>query len=161
MSGQRRRRTLARGERGSALVEFCWVGLILFIPITWIVITVFEVQQGAFAVNGAARAAARAYALAPDDATGLVRAQAVVDQTLLDQGGDGQVGTVSVSCTPYKFNCHAGTSLITIRIDSGVTLPFLPAVIDEGRRSFDLKARHTVPIGQFVAVPTDIDEGAE
>ena len=82
----------APGESGSALVEFCWVGLILFIPITWIVLTVFEVQQGAFAVNGAARAAARAYALAPDDATGLVRAQAVVDQTLLDQGGDGRRG---------------------------------------------------------------------
>lgn len=158
---RQRRRDRARSERGSALVEFTWVGLILFIPITWIVITVFEVQQGAFAVNGAARAAARAYALAPDDATGLVRAQAVVDQTLLDQGGKGQVGTVTVSCVPYKFNCHAGTSLITIHIDSGVVLPFVPEVINHERRSFDLTARHTVPIGQFVAVPSDVREGDE
>lgn len=140
-------------ERGSALVEFCWVGLILFIPITWIVISVFEVQQGAFAVNGAARAAARAYALAPDDATGAARAQAVVDQTLADQGGKGQTGTVHVSCEPFPHDCHAGTSLITVRIESGVTLPFLPAMLDEGQRSFQLTARHTVPIGQFVAVP--------
>lgn len=142
-----------RGERGSALVEFCWVGLILFIPITWVVLTVFEVQQGAFALNGAARAAARAYALAPDDATGTERAQAVVDQTLLDQGGDGQVGTVNVTCKPFPDNCHSGTSLITVHIESGVALPFLPAMIDEGRRSFELDATHTVPIGQFVAVP--------
>lgn len=139
-------------ERGSALVEFCWVGLILFIPITWIVLTVFEVQQGAFALNGAARAAARAYALAPDDSTGAARAQAVVDQTLRDQGGDGQVGKVSVTCKPFA-NCHSGTSLITITIHSGVALPFLPAMIDEGQRSFKLSATHTVPIGQFVAVP--------
>lgn len=158
MTARRRRR---RGERGSALVEFCWVGLILFIPITWIVITVFEVQQGAFAVNGAARAAARAYALAPDDATGAERAQAVVDQTLADQGGDGQVGKVSVSCVPFKDNCHAGTSLITITIESGVTLPFLPAMMDDSRRSFRLTATHTVPIGQFVAVPTGADEVVE
>lgn len=142
-------------------MEFCWVGLILFIPITWVVITVFEVQQGAFAVNGAARAAARAYALAPDDVTGTARAQAVVDQTLADQGGDGQVGTLSVSCVPYASNCHAGTSMITIRIDSGVTLPFLPAMMDDRQRSFRLTAIHTVPIGQFIAVPADTDEDAE
>ncbi len=142
-----------KGEPGSALVEFCWVGLILFIPITWIVISIFEVQQGAFAVNGAARAAARAYALAPDDATGAARAQAVVDQTLIDQGGKGQTAKVSVTCEPFPHDCHAGTSLITVHIESGVTLPFLPEVLASGRRSFKLTAQHTVPIGQFVAAP--------
>ncbi|WP_310529772.1 hypothetical protein [Nocardioides sp.] len=152
-----RRLGTLRGERGSALVEFCWVGLILFIPITWIVISVFEVQRGAFAVNGAARAAARAFALAPDDATGVVHAQAVVDQTLDDQGGPGQTGTVHVSCEPFPHDCHTGTSLITVRIDSGVTLPFLPAILDDAQRSFRLTARHTVPIGQFVAVPDTVD----
>lgn len=148
-----------RGERGSALVEFCWVGLILFIPITWVVISVFEVQRGAFAVNGAARAAARAYALAPDDATGAARARAVVDQTLADQGGQGQVGTLHVSCEPFPHDCHAGTSLITVRIESGVTLPFLPSILDDGQRSFTLAAKHTVPIGQFVAVPETVEGG--
>ena len=159
---RRLRRSRSRSwERGSALVEFCWVGLILFIPITWIVISVFEVQQGAFAVNGAARAAARAYALAPDDATGAARAQAVVDQTLADQGGKGQIGKVHVSCEPFPHDCHAGTSLITVRIESGVTIPFLPAVLADSQRSFRLTAKHTVPIGQFVAVPNDIAGGEQ
>ena len=40
-----------RDQRGSALVEFCWVGLILFIPIAWIVLAVFEVQRGTFALG--------------------------------------------------------------------------------------------------------------
>jgi Flp pilus assembly protein TadG len=153
MTHLRHRLTEGRDQRGSALVEFCWVGLILFIPITWIVISVFEVQRGAFAVNGAARAAARAYALAPDDETGAARAQAVVDQTLVDQGGKSQTGKVHVSCEPFPHDCHSGTSLITVRIESGVTLPFLPAVLADSQRSFTLTATHTVPIGQFVAVP--------
>ncbi len=156
-----RRLGARRGERGSALVEFCWVGLILFIPIAWVVLSVFEVQRGAFAVNGAARAAARAYALAPDDATGAARAQAVVDQTLADQGGKGQAGKVHVSCEPFPNDCHAGTSLITVRIDSGVTLPFLPEMLADSQRSFTLTATHTVPIGQFVAVPEGPDGGVE
>lgn len=148
-------------ERGSALVEFCWVGLILFIPITWVVISVFEVQRGAFAVNGAARAAARAYALAPDDQTGAARAQAVVDQTLADQGGDGQAGTVTVTCQPFPNDCHAGTSLITVEIRSSVAMPLLPKVLADNRRSFALTATHTVPIGQFVAVPAAAQDDVE
>ena len=144
-----------RDQRGSALVEFCWVGLILFIPIAWIVLAVFEVQRGTFALGGAARAAARAYALAPDDATGAARAQAVVDRTLADQGVKGQMGTTKVTCQPLPANCHVGTSVITVTVHSGVSIPFLPAMLSEEQRSFALSASHTVPIGQFVAIPDD------
>ena len=60
-------------ERGSALVELTWLGVLLLIPMLWIVLSVFQVQQGAFGVSGAARAAGRAYALAPTDALGKAR----------------------------------------------------------------------------------------
>jgi Flp pilus assembly protein TadG len=139
----------ARDDRGSALVEFCWVGLVLFIPLTWIVVSVFEVQRGAFAVNGAARAAARAYALAPDDATGEARAQAVATRTLADQGSDGMVADVRVTCGGLR-SCHTGTAVITVVIRSRVAMPLLPKVLATERRSFALEARHTVPIGQYV-----------
>ena len=56
-------RSSSAGSRSSCIV-----------PLIWIVISVFEVQQGAFATSAAARAAGRAYALAPDDATGEARA---------------------------------------------------------------------------------------
>ncbi len=141
--------TRPRDDRGSALVEFCWVGLVLFIPLTWIVISVFEVQRGAFAVNGAARAAARAYALAPDDATGTARARAVATQTLTDQGSEGMVADVQVTCGGLA-NCHTGTAVITVVIRSRVEMPLLPEVLASERRSFGLEARHTVPIGQYV-----------
>jgi Flp pilus assembly protein TadG len=138
-----------RDERGSALVEFCWVGLVLFIPLTWIVISVFEVQRGAFAVNGAARAAARAFALAPDDATGRAQAQAVAARTLADQGSDGMVADVRVTCGGLT-SCHTGTAVITVVVTSRVEMPLLPEVLSSEHRSFALEAWHTVPIGQYV-----------
>ncbi len=55
-------------------------------PILWIVLSVFEVQRGAFAASAAARSAGRAYALAPTDAEGERRARAVARQALADQG---------------------------------------------------------------------------
>lgn len=138
-----------RGEDGSALVELCWLGILLLVPLLWIVISVVEVQRGAFAVSGAARAAGRAYALAPTDAEGYHRAQAAARQALDDQGVHGVPLTVRISCTPYPHDCHAGTSVITVVVASRVDLPLLPRFLGGGAPSFALDATHTVPIGQF------------
>ncbi len=139
-----------RDDRGSALVEFSWLAIILLVPLIWIVISVFEVQQGAFATSAAARAAGRAYALAPDDRTGELRARAVVRQVLADQGTPGQRARVEITCEAPGGNCHVGTAVITVRVDSGVDLPFFPAILGNGSASFSLDASHTVPIGQYV-----------
>lgn len=139
-----------RDESGSALVEMVWLGILLLVPLVWIILSVFEVQRGAFAVTAAARAAGRAYALAPDDQTGLQRARAVARQTLDDQGAEGMPLDVEVTCTTAKGRCHDGTSVITVRITSGVELPMFPDALKGGQTSFALDASHTVPIGQYV-----------
>lgn len=138
-----------RNERGSALVELIWLGILLLVPLLWIVLSVFEVQKGAFAVSTAARAAGRAYALAPNDAVGQARAEAVVRQALVDQGLEDAPVTIRVTCSPFPADCHRGTSVITVRVSSGVDLPMLPDVLGGGAPSFALDASHTVPIGQY------------
>ena len=77
-----------RTESGSAVVEVVWLGILLLLPMVWIVLSVFEVQRGAFGVTAAARAAGRAYALAPDDATGAQQAKAAAAVAMADQGLD-------------------------------------------------------------------------
>lgn len=146
----------SRDDRGSALVELSWLAIILLVPLIWVVISVFEVQQGAFATSAAARAAGRAYALAPDDRTGEARADAAVRQVLADQGTPGQQAEVTVTCDAPADNCHVGTSVITVHVDSGVELPFFPAILGKGAAVFSLDATHTVPIGQYVeSAPED------
>ena len=56
------RRPDRRSERGTALVELVWLGVLLLIPMVWILLSVFDVQRGAFGVSSAARAAGRATA---------------------------------------------------------------------------------------------------
>lgn len=151
-----------RDEQGSALVEFSWLAIILLVPLVWIIISVFEVQQGAFATSAAARAAGRAYALAPDDRTGEERANAVVRQVLADQGTPGQQARVEITCGSPGGNCHVGTAVITVRVVSGVDLPFFPAVFGEDDApSFSLDASHTVPIGQYVESASEGDGEGE
>jgi Flp pilus assembly protein TadG len=141
-----------RDDRGSALVELSWLGILLVLPMLWIVLSVFEVQRGAFGVSSAARAAARAYALAPDDATGLLRAREAAKVALADQGLDDVTPAVAVTCTPYPGDCHQGTSVITVSVHSHVVLPLMPTALGGNRPSFALDASQTVPIGQFQEV---------
>ena len=136
-------------ERGSAVVELVWLGILLVLPVLWIVMSVFEVQRGAFGVSAAARAAARAYALAPDDGTGLLRARTAARLALDDQGVHGVTPEVRVTCTPYPADCHQGTSVITVSVHSRVALPMMPSALGGNRPSFALDATQTVPIGQF------------
>jgi hypothetical protein len=138
-----------RTEQGSALVELTWLGLLLMVPLLWIVLSVFEVQRGAFAVSGAARAAGRAYALAPSDAVGQARAKAAAHQVLVDHGVGEQPLGLMVSCAPPAGDCHAPGAVITVDLRSRVDLPLLPDVLGGGAPSFALNASHTVPIGQF------------
>lgn len=149
------RRPAVRGrrgdERGSALVEVVWLGILLLLPMLWIVLSVFEVQRGAFSVEAAARSAARAYALAGEDALGRSRAEAAARQALTDQGLEDAPLDVRVSCTTPPA-CHSGTSVITVVVGIQVDLPVLPDVLGTGRPRFALDATHTVPIGRFQEV---------
>ncbi len=140
-----------RAERGSALVEVVWLAVLLLVPVLWIVLSVFEVQRGAFGVTSAARSAARAYALAESDAAGADRARAAVRQALDDQGGRERPFRIDVSCG--AADCHTPGSVITVRVWSSVRLPLLPAVLGGDAPSFRLDSTHTVPIGQFRDVP--------
>ena len=136
-------------ERGSAMVELVWLGVLLLVPILWIVMSVMEVQRGAFGVSAAARSAGRAFALAPTDAEGRQRAEAAARQALADQGLEDAPLTITVTCAPYPSNCHSGTSVITVEIASRIDLPLMPDVLGGDRPSFALDASHTVPIGQY------------
>jgi Flp pilus assembly protein TadG len=147
--------TARRGERGSAVVEVAWLGILLVLPVLWIVMSVFQVQRGAFAVSAAARSAARAYALAPDDASGLIRARTAARVALDDQGVHDVTPGVRITCTPYPGDCHQGTSVITVSVHSRVVLPLMPSALGGNRPSFALEATQTVPIGQFQEVSGD------
>ncbi len=138
-----------RDERGSAAVELVWLVILLLVPVLYLVLSVFEVQRGAFAVSSAARSAGRAYALAPTDAAGVRAARSAAQLALSDQGIENAPLTVTVTCKPYPRSCHSGTSVITVQIRSRVDLPLMPAVLGGGAPSFALDASHTVPIGQY------------
>jgi len=139
----------SRDERGSALVEFVWLGMLLLVPLVYILIAVFDVQRGAFGVAAASRAAGRAYALADTDVDGERRARAAASVALADQGLDDQPFDLTITCQPAPPPCHTRGQTIVVHIGSRVTLPLAPSALGGDAPTFAVSAEHRVPIGRY------------
>jgi hypothetical protein len=126
------------GERGSALVEFVFIALVVFVPLVYIVAGFSAVQRGVFASTAAAREAGRALGTAPDLATGEQRALRAVQLAVEDQSV--QATDVRLEYAPAGSDCDAaGTYQPTLTpgekfsvcVTVTVRIPLLPEFIDE------------------------------
>lgn len=68
--------TDTRDEQGSAVIEFITLGMLLLLPVAYLVLILGRVQAATFAANGAAREATRSYVTAANSGEGQVRAAA-------------------------------------------------------------------------------------
>jgi Flp pilus assembly protein TadG len=97
-----------REERGSALVEFVFIALVVFVPLVYLVAGFSAVQRGVFASTAAAREAGRALGTAPDLATGQARAERAVQLAVEDQRVDAT--DVRLAYAPAGAGCRAAGS---------------------------------------------------
>jgi hypothetical protein len=124
-------------EGGSALVEFVFVALVVFVPLVYLVAGFSAVQRGVFASTAAAREAGRAIGTAPDLTTGLARAEAAARIAVEDQSVDAQ--DVRVAYAPAGSGCDAAGSYtpsltpgeeFSVCVTVTVRVPLLPEFVD-------------------------------
>jgi len=129
-------RARLRGERaglaedsGSASLEFITAGLILLVPLVYLVLTVAGVQAGALAAEGAARQASRVYVTATTVDDARARAEQAIDFTLSDYGIDISQSRVTIACAPTPTDCLSRHGYVTVGIEVAVPLPLAPAAV--------------------------------
>ncbi|SDC56189.1 hypothetical protein SAMN05660690_1913 [Geodermatophilus telluris] len=131
------RARLGSGERGSALVEFVFVALVVFVPLVYVVAGFSAVQRGVFASTAAAREAGRALATAPDPASGLARAQRAAQLAVEDQSVDAT--DVVLGYAPPGAGCDAAGAYapqltpgeeFSVCATVTVRIPLLPEFVD-------------------------------
>lgn len=145
MRRSRRWSERAACERGSASLEFLTVGMILLVPLVYLVLAVASIQAAALGVEGAARQAARVAVLRADDAepapAGVERTVRVV---LADYGVDANAASVDVDCSA---GCDVPGTRITVRVRAAVALPLVPQALASssiGTVRLESTATHTV-----------------
>ena len=143
--------TMLRGrlgalDRGSAVIEFVVVGILLTLPVFYLVIALARLQAGAYAVTQAARESTRAYVTASSDGAGAGRATQAARWAFADQGFDR--GTVSMRCSARP--CLTRGATVGASADLGVDLPFIPDFLRSAVPStVHLHARHVEPVDRF------------
>jgi Flp pilus assembly protein TadG len=116
-----------RRDEGSASLEFITAGMLLLIPLVYLVVAVGAVQGATLATEGAARQAARVYVESPTTDIGAQRAQQAIDFALADYGLDSRQATVTITCSS---SCLEPESLVTIGVGVSVAMPLVPAVLN-------------------------------
>jgi len=121
--------TAPRDDAGSAVVEFLTLGVLLLLPLVYLVLTLGRLQAAAFAADSAAGAAARAFATAPDEDGARARALAAVRLGLRDQGfDDDPAAAARLTCSTTPCLTPGGRVEVEVSID--VVLPGVPSAVD-------------------------------
>jgi hypothetical protein len=134
-------------ERGSAVVEFTFLSLLLMVPLVYFIITVGQIQGGSFAVVGAADQAAKVYVAQPDAASGRAAAEQAVLLALADYGHPADNASIDTSCEPA--DCMAAGSAVTVTVHLTVPLPFVPFSDALHLNASQLSASATQMVGRF------------
>lgn len=130
------RRRLAE-ETGSALVEFVFIALVVFVPLVYIVAGFSAVQRGVFASTAAAREAGRAMATAPDPVAGHERALRAAQLAVEDQSIEAT--DLRLAYAPAGADCAAAGAYeptltpgeeFSVCVTVTVRIPLLPEFVD-------------------------------
>ena len=121
---------LGTEERGSASLEFIVTGLILLVPLVYLVLAVSAVQGASLAVEGAARQASRVFVQAGSTGEASAAAARAVEVTLAVYGLDASDATVSIACRPDPSACLTHRGFVTVSVQVTVPLPLVPPALD-------------------------------
>ncbi len=138
---------LRRDERGSAIVEFHFLGILLLVPLVYVMLGVLDIQRASYGVTQAAREAGRIYVATGDEPAARLAAQvALADQGLVTGAADIRI---RCSATP----CYQPGAEITVTVGSTVRLPFVPDVLAGAvHAEIPVEATHSSVVDRFRAL---------
>jgi len=122
---------LAVNDGGSAALELILVGLLLQVPLVYLIVALGLIQGQSLGAEAAARHIARAVATAADADDARSRTEAVL-AAVTEEYGLADVD-VSIDCTPAGEACPRAGATLHVRVRTQVALPLVPPVLDLDR----------------------------
>jgi len=115
-------------DDGSAALEFITVGVILLVPLVYLIIALGAIQEQTLGVEAAARQVARVMATTSDPEAAASQGDRVLADVAEQYGLDHDATEVSMSCAPDGIDCPSAGAVVTITVTTRVTLPLMPAL---------------------------------
>lgn len=118
-----------KNETGSASLEFITVGMLMLLPLVYLVLAVSAIQAGSLAVEGAARQAARVFVQGSTVGEAAAQAERAVEFALADYRIDSTDAVMRVTCAPDPTVCLTRLGIVTVEVGVRVQLPLVPPVL--------------------------------
>lgn len=146
----RRLKRLIADQRGSASLEFIGAGVLLLVPLVYLIIALAQIQSHTFGVDAAARYAARVLAQNPAEAD-LVGGNVAI---IVEQYGlPADRVQVSITCAD-PGPCPSPGGLVTITVTAASPLPLMPDFLtSNGGASVTLTASSTHRVSEYGEAP--------
>ena len=122
-------RVSGRDDEGSAALEFITVGVILLVPLVYLVIALGAIQEQTFGAEAAARHIARVIARAPDAETAAERSDAVLAGIIGEYGLEEDAVDLTLACRPLSVECPSAGATVVVTVATRVRLPLVPEVL--------------------------------
>ena len=138
-----------RHDEGRAIVEFIFLGVLLLLPLVYLVLTAARLQAASFSASLAGRESGRAFVTASSDAEAQTRAQSAAELAFEDFAfTDG--ASLAVSCDGSP--CLRPEGVVTSTATIVVQLPLIPDLIaDHLPASVTISSTHVASVDRFVA----------
>lgn len=132
------------------MVEFVFLGVVLLVPVIYLILTTARLQGASYAATAAAREAARAYVSAPKDSSPQARADAAARLAFADQGFEG--GRIVVRCAASP--CLTPDARVEVTAHLDVDLPLIPAFLADALPSrVAIDSTHAVTVDRYRELP--------
>jgi hypothetical protein len=119
-------------DGGSASLEFLTAGLILLVPIVYLVLALASVQAATLAADGAVRQATRIYVQSRSVSEARAAAARAIAVALDDYGLDAGAASIAITCRPRPAACLTRRGFVTVTIRLVAPLPLAPVAVDPG-----------------------------
>lgn len=121
-----KRRRRWRSDEGTAPIEFIFGSVVLLIPLLYLIVSLAQVQAGAYAAQSTAIDAARSAARHPAGAQ--QTAHEIGSLHFADHGLDGADWEIDLHCSG---SCTAAGTPVTATVVARIPIPGIPAVLGE------------------------------
>lgn len=116
-------------DRGSAPLEFILVGMLLLVPLVYLVVALGLIQEQALGTEAGARHIARAVSTATDTADARRSADVVLASVVEEYGMDASTVALSLDCRPASSPCPEAGATVIVTVRTTVALPLVPPIL--------------------------------
>ena len=137
-------------DAGSAALEFILMGLLLLVPLVYLIVSLGLIQGQSLGAQAGARHIARALSTAENPDAARRSAELILRSVIDEYSLDADSVHVSFECRPLGVSCPEAGSTLMVTIQTRVALPLVPPVLGlERLASIPVEASAAQKVSRF------------